>query len=229
MKKAIPKLLIFFYLIPLLISIAFATLGALFTEMYLDFRDIPEWVSVLTPAVKDIAAFFAIYASFGIAAYYIFYEKGWKGFVFTAASAVFTALVFVCHYLIYHIMAANTLYDINMYEIYHDNVSYAFTETTNFAIFLCFVLIIRATYGLFLMKEPPNPKYTFSPKHPIGLSAIIFTAVSIIMAVLIAFLIFLLPQALCVWLNAPDCIFLYLLVIPFLLGYAHFAIDCLDY
>ena len=51
----------------------------------------------------------------------------------------------------------------------------------------------------------------------------------IIMAVLIAFLIFFLPQALCVWLNAPDCIFLYLLVIPFLLGYAHFAIDCLDY
>lgn len=51
----------------------------------------------------------------------------------------------------------------------------------------------------------------------------------IMMAVLIAFLIFLLPQALCVWLDTPDCIFLYLLVIPLLLDYAHFVIDCLDY
>lgn len=51
----------------------------------------------------------------------------------------------------------------------------------------------------------------------------------IIMAVVIAFLIFLSPQAICVWFDIPGGLLLYFLVIPFLLGYAHFVIDCLDY
>ena len=45
--------------------------------------------------------------------------------------------------------------------------------------------------------------------------------------IFVGFLIFLLPQALCVWCNTPDMIFTYFLVIPFLMGYAHYGIDCM--
>ena len=72
MKKAMPKLLIFFYLIPWALALVLTFFDSLWNLMYLDWLWIPDALMVIT----DLSAYYltelAVFAGFGIFLYYIF-------------------------------------------------------------------------------------------------------------------------------------------------------------
>jgi hypothetical protein len=185
MKKAIPKLLIFFYLIPLAVSVLFVGLSALFGLLWLDLASLPDWLLNLPYPIGYFCANFALFATFGIFAYYICHEKAWKSFMFVGFTVLFAALIPVCHYLITHIVYMDAMDDLHMFEFYNENVTMFFIYLMNLLIFLLATLSVRAAFAFFIMKKPPNPKNIFSPKHPVGLSTILFSAVALCMATLI--------------------------------------------
>ena len=185
MKKALPKLLIFFYLIPWAISSLLIVADALFNAMYLDWLWIPDWAMVVPYMLGYYVANFTIFAVFGIIAYYIFFEKAWKSALLTVASFFFFGWIPTSHYLIQHFILKNVMYDVAMLDYFYDFQTSAYLFLMNAGIFLLAVLAIRAAYGLFLMKKPQNTAKLCSPCHPIGLSSLIFYAVAIILATIL--------------------------------------------
>ena len=179
MKKALSKLLIFFYLIPWAVSSLLIVADALFNAMYLDWLWLPDWVMVVPYMLGYYIANFTLFAVFGILAYYIFFEKAWKSALLTVASFVFFGWIPTSHYLIQHIILKNIMYDVAMLDYFYDFQTSAYLFLMNAGIFLLAVLAIRAAYGLFLMKKPPNTAKLYSPRHPVGLSALLFYAVAV--------------------------------------------------
>ncbi len=185
MKKAIPKLLMFFYLIPWATSLLFIGLDALFNAMYLKWLWIPDWCMIVPYTAGYYIGNFAIFAVCGIFVYYIFFEKAWKGALLTGVTVLFSVLVPTSHYLLQHIMLKDVLYDVGMLDYYYEFNTSLMISLMNVALFLLAALLIRAAYALFLMKKPPNTARIWSPRNPAGLVTVIFYAAAVILATVI--------------------------------------------
>ncbi len=185
MKKVLPKLLIFFCVIPWAISLLLITVDALFNAMYLDWLWIPDWGMVVPYMLGYYVANFTIFAIFGVFAYFIFFEKAVVSAPVTIASALVIGLMPLSHFLMQDLILKDVLYDIAMLDYYYDFQTSTYLFLMNTGLFLLAVLAIRAAYALFLMKKPPNTARIWSPRHPIGLSALIFYAVAVVLATVI--------------------------------------------
>ena len=185
MKKAIPKLLIFFYLIPWAVSVLLTGLDALFNAMYLEWLWIPDWCMTVPYMAGYYIGNFAVFAVCGIFVYAIFFEKAWKSALLTVISFVYAALIPASHYLIQHIVLKDIMYDVAMLDYYYEFTTGMMLYLMYMALFLAAALLIRAAYALFLMKKPKNTARIWSPRNPAGLVMIIFYAAKIVMAAVI--------------------------------------------
>ena len=185
MKKALPKLLIFFCLIPWAVSFLLIVTDALFNAMYLDWLWIPDWGMVVPYMLGYYVANFTVFAILGVFAYFIFFEKAAVSALVTVSSFLVITLIPLSHFLIQDLILQDVLYDIAMLDYFYDFQTTTFLFLMNAGLFLIAVLAIRAAYALFLMKKPQNTAKIWSPRHPIGLCAIIFYAVAIVLATVI--------------------------------------------
>lgn len=185
MKKAMPKILIFFYLIPWAVSLLLMGMDALFNAMYLDWLWIPDWCMVVPYMAGYYVGNFAIFAVCGIFTYYIFFEKAWKSALMSGISVVFAALIPYSHFLLQKTVLKDVLYDVGLLDYYYEFNTSLMLFLMNMALFLLAALLIRAAYALFLMKKPQNTARIYSPRNPIGLVSLIFFAAKFVMAVII--------------------------------------------
>lgn len=182
MKKAIPKLLIFFYLIPWALSAVCIGLDALFNAMYLEWLWIPDWCMTVPYLAGYYIGNFAVFAVCGIFVYDIFFEKAWKSALMTVLSFVYAALIPASHYLLQHILLKDIMYDVAMLDYYYEFTTSTMLFLMYMALFLVAALLIRAAYALFLMKKPQNTARIWSPRNPAGLVMTIFYAAKAVMA-----------------------------------------------
>ena len=182
MKKALPKLLIFFYVIPFVASLLLIGADALFNAMYLDWLWIPDWAMVVPYMLGYYVANFMIFAILGIIAYYIFFEKAIKSVLITIVSLLLIMIIPTSHYLLQHLILKDVMYDVAMLDYFYDFQTSIFLFLMNAGLFLIAALAVRAAYALFLMKKPQDIAKIWTPRHPVGLSAMLFYAVAVILA-----------------------------------------------
>ncbi|MBQ8497012.1 MAG: hypothetical protein IJ489_06100 [Clostridia bacterium] len=186
MKKALPKILIFFYLIPWALSFLLIGLDVLFNAMYLEWLWIPDWCMVVPYMAGYYLSNFAVFIVCGIFTYYIFFEKAWKAALISVFSLLYVMFVPYSQFLLQKTALQDILYDVGLLDYYYEfNTSLMFF-LMNTALFLLAALLIRAAYALFLMKKPKDTTARiFSPRHPVGLVSLIFFASKFVMGAVI--------------------------------------------
>ena len=185
MKKAIPKILIFFYLIPWALSFLLIGLDVLFNAMYLEWLWIPDWCMIVPYMAGYYLSNFAVFIVCGVFTYYIFFEKAWKAALMSVISIIYVMLIPYSHFFLQKTALKDILYDVGLLDYYYEFNTNLMLFLMNVALFLLAALLIRAAYALFLMKKPQNTARIFSPCHPVGLVTLIFFAAKLVMGAVI--------------------------------------------
>ena len=185
MKKNLPKLLIFFYLIPWAISMLLVAADAAIDIFYYELASAPDFITELPYTLEYYFSTFIVFAVLGICAYYIFFEKAWKAAVFTGCSLLYIVWIPCSRFLLQDLLLQDHLYDVAMLNLFYDSKLSLQILLTNALLFLLAILSVRITYAWFLMKKPQNLAPIYSPKNPIGLSAWIFYIAAIVTSVIL--------------------------------------------
>ncbi len=174
MKKIFPKTLLFFYLIPYLAVLLFTALDCVANFKYLEWYWLTEWMVVIPETVGYYLLLAMIYASFGIMAYYIFFGKTWQKWTISVLSVATAFLFPVLRYVVRHIGYGDYLTNVDMLDMYNDDVT-AGVSLFLYAVLALFVILAeRAYYAWILRETPSNEKKPYSVKHPVGISMMIF-------------------------------------------------------
>ena len=183
MKRVIPKLLLFFCLIPWGAAMVFTVVDCLFNIMYLDWLWIPDWCMVVFNMLSYYLIELTAFAMFGIFSYYVFFGKPLKA-VLLMAGALAGSFVFpLSRYFIGHMLLNDTMYDTAMLVYFSENLLFAQTLFANAFLFLIAVLLMKMFSSFVpLNTDGDAPGKMFSLRNPINLSALIFCAAAVVLA-----------------------------------------------
>ena len=173
-KKIFPKTLLFFFLIPYLAVLLFTALDCVANYKYIEWYWVTEWMVVLPEMIGYYLLLAMIYAFFGITAYYIFFGKTWQKWAVSVISVVASFLFPVSRYVVRHIGYGGYLTNVDMLDLYNEDVTTGISLLMYTLLALFVILTERAYYAWILRVKPTNEKKTFSPKHPIGITMMIF-------------------------------------------------------
>ncbi len=173
-KTVFPKALLFFYLIPYLAVLLFTALDCVMNFAYYEAFWVKEWMVPLPEMIGYYLLIGMIYLSFGIAAYYVFFGKTWERWTAPAVMVVLSFLLPVARYLVRHIGYGSRLTNVDMLDLYNEDVTVAVTMFLYAGLALFVILAERAYYAWILRESPANERKPFSPKHPIGITMMIF-------------------------------------------------------
>lgn len=174
--KVLPKTLLFFYLIPYLVGLFFTALYCLGEVFFWQSLWLEEWMVGIPAFLSEYILFMTVYAFFGICAYFIFFGKMWQKIVVPVISVVCAFLFPSLRYLLRHVICGPHLDDLTMYDMYADDVAAGILLASYCIIALLVILMERAYYAWILRETPVNDKRTFSPRHPVGLTMLLFFA-----------------------------------------------------
>lgn len=173
-KKIFPKTLLVFYLIPYVAVLLFTALDCVANFKYIEWYWVTEWMVVLPETVAYYILLAMTYAFFGIVAYYIFFGKTWQKWTISVIS-VLASFLFPClRYIVRHIGYGDYLTNVDMLDLYNEDVTTGISLLMYCVLALFVILTERAYYAWILRVKPSNEKRIYSPKHPIGLTMLIF-------------------------------------------------------
>ena len=158
MKRVIPRLLLFFCLIPWSAAMLFTIVDCVFNIMYLDWLWIPDWCMVIFNMLSYYLVELTSFALFGIFAAYIFFGKPWKAVLLTVGALAGALLFPLSRYFVGHILLSETMYDTAMLVYYSENWLFAQTLFVNALLFLIAVLLTKLFSSSFLLTSPPYPQ-----------------------------------------------------------------------
>lgn len=182
MKKAMPKLLIFFYLIPWALALVLTFFDSLWNLMYLDWLWIPDALMVITDLFAYYLTELAVFAGFGIFLYYIFFARPAKAVLMTALSFA-AALIFpISRYVVRHFMLLDVMYDIGMLDYFYEDLLTAEYLLLYGALTLIAALLVRAFWAIVFRRKPDGSAKLFSIRHPVTLSSVIIILTAILLA-----------------------------------------------
>ncbi len=178
MKKisVIPRTLIFFYGIPYLVALFFTALYCFGEIFFWQWMWLTEWMIGIPAFLSEYTLFMTVYGFFGICAYYVFFGKRWQKIAVPIISVVCAFFFPALRYLLRHLICGGYLNDLDMYDMYADDVMAGFLLASYCVIALLVILIERAYYAWILRESPVDRKRTFSPRHPVGLTMMLFFA-----------------------------------------------------
>ncbi len=183
MKRVIPRLLLFFCLIPWSAAMLFTIVDCVFNIMYLDWLWIPDWCMVIFNMLSYYLVELTSFALFGIFAAYIFFGKPWKAVLLTVGALAGALLFPLSRYFVGHILLSETMYDTAMLVYYSENWLFAQTLFVNALLFLIAVLLTKLFSSSFLAKNGGDmPETMLSLRNPLNLAALIFGAAAVILA-----------------------------------------------
>lgn len=187
MKRVIPKLLLFFCLIPWALSLTFTVVDCIFNIMYLDWLWIPDFCMVIFDMLSYYLLEFTVFALFGILSAYIFFGRPYKAILLVIGSFVMTIVLPYSRYMIHHMLLADVMYDIAMLDYFNDARWFAETMFLNGILFVLACLLTKMFYHLISKNREELPSKIFSFKNPQNLAALIFCATAVILASILFF------------------------------------------
>lgn len=184
MKRVIPKLLLFFCLIPWGAVMIFTIMECIFQIMFLDWW-IADWGVRISNLISTYLIDWTMFALFGIFAAYIFFGKKLKAVFLTALAFAGTILMPISRYFIIHMLLTETLYDTAMLSYFSEHWLFAETLLLNAILFLIAVLLTKL-FASTLFKNPQSvPEKMLSLRNPLNLAALIFCSAAVIMATIL--------------------------------------------
>ena len=187
MKRVIPKLLLFFCLIPWGVSMLFTVLDCVFNLMYLDWLWIPDWCMVVFNMLSYYMIELTVFAMFGIFAAYIFFGRPIKAVFLTLGTFVMTFALPYSRYLIHHIFLSGVMYDIAMLDYFNDARWFAETMLMNGILFLMACLLTKLFYRMISKKGEDLPTKMLSLKDPHNIASLIFCVAAVLLATILFF------------------------------------------
>ena len=173
-KKIFPKTLLFFYLIPYLAVLLFTALDCVANFKYLEWYWLTEWMVMLPETMAYYILLAMIYAFFGITAYYIFFGKTWQKWTVSVISVLASFFFPFLRYVVRHIGYGSYLTNVDMLDLYNEDVTTGISLLMYCVLALFVILTERAYYAWILRVKPDTANKTYSPKHPVGISMMIF-------------------------------------------------------
>ncbi len=172
--KIFPKTLLFFYLIPYCITLLFTALYCFGEVLYMRTLWMTEWMVGIPAYLSEYLMFIMVYALFGVCAYYIFFGKLWQKIAIPAISVVCAFFFPALRYLIRHIICGSYLDDLAMYDMYADDVAMG-VLLASYCLIALLVILIECAYHAWILRDVPrDDRSAFSPRHPVGLTMLIF-------------------------------------------------------
>ncbi len=182
MKRVIPKLLLFFCLIPWGAAMIFTVVDCIFNIMYLDWLWIPDWCMTIFNLLSYYMIELIVFALFGIFSAYIFFGKAYKAVLLTVFAFAGTIFFPFTRYFIGHMLLTGTMYDTAMLAYFNENWLFAENLLMNAILFLIAALLTKL-FASMLFKHPGDvPKKMLSLRNPLNLAALIFCSAAVIMA-----------------------------------------------
>ena len=183
MKRVIPKLLLFFCLIPWGAALLCTIVDCIFNIMYLDWLWIPDWCMTVFNMTSYYLIELTVFALFGIFAAYIFFGKAYKAVILTVLAFSAAVLFPLSRYFIGHMLLTDTMYDTAMLTYFNENWVFVLTLLMNAFLFLIAVLLTK----LIAVNFVPTYRTGVSGKmlslrNPLNLSALIFCTAAILLA-----------------------------------------------
>ena len=182
MKRVIPKLLLFFCLIPWGAALLFTVVDCIFNVMYLEWLWIPDWCMVIFNLLSYYLIELTAFALFGMFSAYIFFGKTGKAVLLTVLAFVGTVVFPLSRYFIGHMLLADTMYDTAMLSYFSDNVIFAETLLMNALLLLVAVLLTKLFSRTFYKNPSDMAEKMFSLRNPLNLAALIFCAAAVLLA-----------------------------------------------
>ncbi len=173
-KKFIPKILLFFFLIPYAAMILFSVLHCLLYYAYFEWFWLPEWPMHLAETIADYLLWIMVYGMFGVIAYSIFFGKKAVVWLMPLISVIASFFLPISRYFVRHIGYGADLTAEDMLYWFEKDVSAAVTLLIYTILALLVTLVERIYYALVMRTTPDNMEKTISPKHPIGLTMMLF-------------------------------------------------------
>lgn len=187
MKRVIPKLLLFFCLIPWGASLLFAVIDCIFNIKYLDWLWIPDFCMVIFDLLSYYLLEMTAFATFGIFAAYIFFGRPIKAVFLTLGTLVMTFALPYSRYLIHHMLLSGVMYDIAMLDYFNDARWFAETMLMNGILFLMACLLTKLFYRVISKKGEDLPTKMLSLKDPHNIASLIFCAAAVLLATILFF------------------------------------------
>ena len=187
MKRVIPNLLLYFFLIPWGAALVFTVIDCIFNMMYLEWLWIPDFCMVVFDLISYYLIEISVFSMFGIFAAYIFFGRKYKAVLLTLATLVATFVLPLSRYVIRDILLTDVMYDIAMLDYFYDDWLFAQTSFLNCALFLFAVLLTKLFIRLIAKGKDELPTKMFSLKNPQNLAAMIFCAAAVLLATILFF------------------------------------------
>ncbi|MBQ3489945.1 MAG: hypothetical protein IJA86_05095 [Clostridia bacterium] len=182
MKRVIPKILLFFCLIPWGAALFFTIVDCIFNIMFLEWLWIPDWCMVIFDMLSYYLVELTAFALFGIFSAYICFGKPWKAVLFTALALAGSWLFPLSRYFIGHMLLTGTMYDTAMFVYFTDNLMFAQTLFLHVLLFLIAVLLTKMFFALLGKTKGDIPEKWYSLRNPLNFAALIYCSAAIILA-----------------------------------------------
>ncbi len=187
MKRVIPKLLLYFCLIPWGAAMLLTVIDCIFNMMYLEWLWIPDFCMVIFDMLSYYLVELAVFSMFGIFAAYIFFGRKHRAVLLTLAALVAACILPLSRYAIRHMLLTGAMYDIAMLDYFYDDWMFAQTLLLNGILFLIATLLTKLFLGLLTKNGNELPTKMFSLKNPQNLASLIFCAAAVVLATILFF------------------------------------------
>lgn len=187
MKRVIPKLLLYFCLIPWGAAILLTVIDCILNMMYLDWLWIPDFFMVVFDMLSYYLIEIAAFSMFGIFAAYIFFGRKHRAVLLTLAALAAAFILPLSRYAIRHVLLTGVMYDIAMLDYFYDDWMFAQTLLLNGVLFLMASLLTKLFVTLIAKTESQLPTKMFSLKNPQNFAALIFCIAAVLLATVLFF------------------------------------------
>ena len=176
MKKAIFKIFLFVVLIPLGAALLLTALYCLFSNQYYEWYWVSEWLCVLPNVLASYAIMLSVFASVGVAAYFVFFEKPGGAILLSAAFLLTAFIQPMLQYVVRHFCFLSTATVVEMLSYYEEDMETSLYLLMYTGIALIIIWLERAFYKWILKEKLERTSKMISPKNPVGLAMLIFFA-----------------------------------------------------
>lgn len=163
-------------MIPLAAGLIMTGIDCLFNRMYYEWFWVPEWLCWIPDLVGYYLTQLSVFAAVGICACLIFYGKPLLSASLSVGTVAVSFAMPMLGYLIRHFVYGAVLSEAEMLLLFSENLSTALTYVVYALIALAILWAEKGFYRFIIKEAPEYGGLAISPKHPIGLAAIIFFA-----------------------------------------------------
>ena len=185
LKKTYGKLILWLGVLPTVVIFLMTSIYCLFSNMYLEWYWVTEWMYTLPQTAADYVEMLLVYLLLGLTAHIVFFEKGSRGALMSLLSAVALFAIPLLQYVIRHLFFVNTMDRSVMAEWFNIDIFDAIYLLFYYALGLLVIWILRAIWAWILVQKPAAKGKIFTVRHPVGLAmTIYFTAHSAIATIM---------------------------------------------